>query len=116
MNLPAQYSILKILQQELLVKSEKNGYPLNEIKGIINQSTGLINELALAYPSEEMKTAQATVLTLLQKAQKQAESYSGNIAHPKKESESTPFMDVLQPAQEALDIFLHTGFPSKQEF
>ena len=113
MSLPAAYSALKALHQEFLVKSEDTSYSIKEIKQVINQAIELINTLALEHPSEEMKKAQTTALTLLEKAQKQAESYSF-ISDPAKQEADNPFIDVLQPAQEALDLFLHTCFPDEQ--
>jgi hypothetical protein len=47
----------------------------------------------------------------LEKAQKQAESYSFILEPAKPEADPNPFIHVLQPAQEALNLFLHTAFP-----
>ncbi len=114
MSLPAEYLALKTLHQKFLAQSEDTSHSINEIKQLVSQANEHINTLALGHPSEEMKKAQTRALILLEKAQKQAESYSFIKDPAEQKADSNFFIDVLQPAREALDLFLHTSFPDKQ--
>jgi hypothetical protein len=114
MSLPAEYLALKTLHQKFIAMGENTRSSINQIDQLLNQARDLINTLAREHPAEETIKAQTSALTLLEKAQKQAESYPFIPEPTPPEADGNPFIDVLQPAQEALDLFLHTAFPEQQ--
>ncbi|TPE43941.1 hypothetical protein [Pontibacter mangrovi] len=110
MELPQQYFILKAFHKQLFRIERDNGYTVGKIRKTCNDAAVLIDELVDEHPTDQLVQARASALPLLQQALHEADAYDRGYDHDKRLSSTRTFMQVLTPAINGLEVFLHTGF------